>query len=191
MLFRSDDLDICMLREDYDLFNQLAPKELPEGYFLLNVNDGDDFEDMLTRGNDETRIKYHDEHITIYHQFPYPTGLDVFVLDYLSRDEDAEKFRDDVIKIVLDLNLDITDENQDTPEMVEAAQTIERLCNIEFDRSKSIKHQVHKLADRLFALFTAEESDHVAIMPYWLREKSHRFKLEYFKDTVLLPFEDI
>ena len=186
-----DDLDICMFREDYDLFNQVAPKELPEGYFLLNVNDEDDFEDMLTRVNNETRINYHDEHITIYHQFPYPTGLDVFVLDYLSRDEGAENFRDDVIKIVLDLNLDITDENQDTPEMVEAAQTIERLCDIKFDRSKSIKHQVHKLADRLFALFTAEESDHVAIMPYWLREKSHRFKLEYFKDTVLLPFEDI
>ena len=53
-----DDMDICMPREDYDRFNEIAKDELPEGFYVLNVHDALDFDDMITRVNNESKINY-------------------------------------------------------------------------------------------------------------------------------------
>ena len=43
-----DDLDICMLRDDYIRFIKIAKQELPSGYWVINFHT-EEFWEMLTR----------------------------------------------------------------------------------------------------------------------------------------------
>lgn len=57
-----DDIDICMLRKDYDKFLTVADKELPHYYFLQNGINEEGYFDTITRVRDSrtTGILYKD-----------------------------------------------------------------------------------------------------------------------------------
>ena len=76
-----DDLDICMLRDDYNKFIKIAPSELPEWYSVINIHSSEEFTEMNTRVTNTMGIDYRREHTERYHEFPYPAGIDIFVLD--------------------------------------------------------------------------------------------------------------
>lgn len=185
-----DDLDICMLREDYDRFVEIAKRELPEDYRVLNAADTEDFENMLTRIANSDRIRFEKEATEKYHYFMYSAGIDVFPLDYIAADEEAEQVRKNLLKIVISLMDGINDENRMLPEMQQAIVQVEELCNVKFDMSKPIRLQYMNLLDKLFSVYTSDEADEVALMMYWVQKDNHRYKLEWFKDTVELPFEN-
>lgn len=186
-----DDLDICMLREDYNRFNQIAVKELADNYCILNVACGMDTDDFLTRVANSKAICFKREHLNKYHEFPYSAGIDIFPLDYIAPDEEAENFRKEIGKIVSTVINDINEGNQSQEIILQEILQIEELTNVKFDRNRPIKRQLGALLDNIFSLYTAEEATEVALMPYWFRNDNHKYKLEYFKDTVLLPFENI
>lgn len=186
-----DDLDICMFRDDYNRFNQIAPKELPEWYKVINVHNSEEYTEMNTRITNTMAVDYRREHTQRYHEFPYPAGIDIFVLDYVARDEETEEFRKNVLKVVITLLDGINEHGQDDPEIQESMTNVEQVCGIKFDRTKAVAPQIRVLADRLFSLYTEDEADEVALMVYWVSDDNHKYKLEYFKDTVELPFENI
>ena len=187
-----DDMDICMLREDYDKFNEIAKKELGGDYYVMNVHDALDYDDMITRVNSDSKINYSKMHVEKYHQFPYPAGVDIFALDYVSPDENEENFRKEMVKLVVDVINQIKSQEGDQGEILEAVRSIEQLCNVKFDEEKSLVRQLGDLADRLFSLYTRDDgATEVALMNFWIENNDHKFKLDYYKDIVKLPFENM
>ena len=89
-----DDLDICMLREDYELFLKHM-HELPEYYSILNWRETDDWIEAYARIINTDRIRFDDEFMEYFHGFPYSAGLDIFVLDYMYEDPDLEEELED------------------------------------------------------------------------------------------------
>lgn len=84
-----DDVDISMLRQDYDKFCQLAQKGLPEGYSISLPSDDDFSGALFARVNkDNTRFATQQTsdptHIA-------PIAIDIFPYDYLARDERISK----------------------------------------------------------------------------------------------------
>ena len=85
-----DDLDICMLRDDYTRFLQLAESELPKDYVVRTHENGELWQIKSHVVNrkyfaiDETELKQS-------HGCPFCTGVDVFVLDYLAPDPGEEE----------------------------------------------------------------------------------------------------
>ena len=185
-----DDLDICMLRDDYNRFIEIAPDELPEGYHVINIYTSDEFGEMTTRVTNTMAVDYRREHDAKYHEFPYPAGIDIFVLDHVSKDEDAEEFRKSVTSIVVQLAEGLEESDPNESEMQAAIAYVEELCHVKFDRDGSIIQQARQLIDKMYALYNKDDADEVALMAYWIGNDNHKYKLEYFNDTVKLPFEN-
>ena len=77
-----DDFDICMLRDDYNRFLEVAEKELPENYVVLSCHNV--YDDLLTRVVNSMNPCFEDEFLLKYHQCYIATGIDIFPIDYMA-----------------------------------------------------------------------------------------------------------
>ncbi len=87
-----DDIDLCMLRSDYDKFFRIADDVLPEGFVVSGLFAR---EPRLIAANQEPqgRVIADETYFTLpkymdyFHGFPYMrVGIDIFPLDYLPED---------------------------------------------------------------------------------------------------------
>ncbi|MCR5126904.1 MAG: LicD family protein, partial [Lachnospiraceae bacterium] len=85
-----DDLDICMLRDDYQKFHRYASEELPDGYDVFTF-ENEEYWQMITRVVNQKRFGFEEEQMKKYHDCPFAVGIDIFVLDYVSPDPDQEE----------------------------------------------------------------------------------------------------
>ena len=58
-----DDLDICMLRHDYEVFFKVAVDELPKGYRVLTIHTENEYRELFGRVVNSNSIKYSPEHL--------------------------------------------------------------------------------------------------------------------------------
>lgn len=83
-----DDIDVAMMREDYNRFIRVAKDEMREPFILRNVEDSCYHPLRVQNG---TTIRIDEEFVNRFHGCPYPTGIDVYVFDRLpERVEDQE-----------------------------------------------------------------------------------------------------
>lgn len=86
-----DDIDVIMLREDYDRFTALGPAEFKEPLFLQNAYTDVDYRRGLTqlRRSDTTFILKRE----VEKRLPFNQGIwiDVFVLDGIAPEEELEQ----------------------------------------------------------------------------------------------------
>ncbi len=86
-----DDVDICMLRGDYNMFLRYAAKEMP-GYFIENYDSYTPSEGRhynfqgITRINNTYKADFNPGYLKEHYLFPYTVGIDLYPLDYVPRD---------------------------------------------------------------------------------------------------------
>lgn len=184
-----DDLDICMFREDYNRFNELARKEPLQGcYIPQNRPDSHRLHTPVWNGSD---ICLDQGHLKQYHGFPLVAGIDIFVLDYIAPSPEEEKTRKTLATMVYRAAVTVDGENQYSREIQQLAEQIETLLQTTFDRNRSLKDQLYQLLEDLLAIYPAEGAKEVASMTNWLLDGVWKFPMECFQDLVLLPFEGI
>ena len=83
-----DDLDVSMLREDYDKLMEIGPKEFKHPYLLQNVTKEEYFDEIVSklRRADTTYLMTHN----LQYRSPYNQGIfiDIFVFDALPSDDE-------------------------------------------------------------------------------------------------------
>ena len=184
-----DDMDICMKREDYIRFLAVAEKELPDGYRLMSFRSDQNFWEMLTRVLNAKQICFEAGHLKKFHNFPFIAGIDIFPLDYLSKQEQEEELRDHLIHVIAS-TADYAGSAVVERHMLEKKLCqVEEFCGIKIDRKKEIKKQLYLLMDQMFSLYKEEESEYITMMPLWLKD-GYRFPKSYYHETILLPFEN-
>jgi len=191
-----DDLDICMLREDYIRFNEVAPQELPAGYRVVNAKNEEEFYELLTQVRSSDYIKFDEDYLKKHHGFPFVSGVDIFPLDSLLPDPEEEKLRENLAGLANILAVSFCKDHpsyKERPkeELEDIMEYLEKHCHFTFDRNGSIKKQVYTLMDQMYAMGDAKKAEKVVHMSYWLSRKSHAYPIEYFENTVMLPFETI
>lgn len=84
-----DDVDVGLLREDYEIFLEKAPKLLPEGMFLQNYKSDPAFPQIYSklRNSNTTYIEKSVAHIDMNHGI----YIDIFPLDGYPQDIDEQK----------------------------------------------------------------------------------------------------
>ena len=184
-----DDLDICMLRHDWIHFFEIAAGELPEGFRVLTLHTEKEYKDMLGRIVNSNQIDYRSEHMKDYHGCPYTVGIDIFPLDGLAlENETEEKRRGRALKAEKAFKL-IDEGKGDTSECRNLLDDIERENHITLHRKGDIFRELRLLMEKLYMMYPSDTAKDVALMPFWVPKKNHRYSKDLFKDTLMLPFE--
>ena len=186
-----DDMDISMKREDYNRFLKYAVIDLPREYEVVNYETIDEYYDVMTRINNTSVVNLTGEFLEQHHNMPYICGVDIFPLDYVTRDKQEEKTQKEVINLVK-MTAD-TMGFAEVPETLseEWINKIEKICNQKIEHKGNLKKQLYKIICALYALYDEKEADEIALMARHLDEGGHIYPKLCYADCIHMPFENI
>ena len=208
-----DDLDICMLRDDYIRFREVAPTELPERFEIQDYASKEDHWLMLSRVVSEHSISFDEEHLAKYHNFPYISVVDIFIQDYLYKDPELERERCREVKELLAV-ADGTVEGSISPEVVELkTKEYEKRYGVHLPRLNNYKRQdspilkangkpdcsdevrsfaieLYKLAEKQMSRVPADEAESVGQIFPWILKGGQGKPKRFYEKSVRLPFEN-
>lgn len=188
-----DDLDIVMKREDYRRFMEIAQTELPEGFSAYNFRNYDNLWLFLGRVVGKQRICFEEDHLERFHQFPYIAGVDIFVLDYVSRDKEAEQKRDELALHTIAL-ADMIGEGKGKAAVIEQElKNLEQICKIHIPRGLSnieMRRELYGVVEILFGWFKENEADELTqLFPFGLKPNGFRISKKCYEQALELLYE--
>ncbi len=190
-----DDLDITMKREDYCRFMEIAQTELPEGFSAYNFRNHDDFWLFCGRVAGKRRICFEEEHLERFHQFPYIVGVDIFVMDYVSKDKEAERKRNELALRTIAIADMIGEGKMNSDVMEHELEKLEQICKIHIPRKLSnieMRRELYGVVELLFGWFTEEEADELTLLvPFGLKSDEFRIPKKSYEQVLELPYENI
>lgn len=181
-----DDLDIAMLRDDYEKFLEIVKDELPEEFVLLDMYVEPEWENPFARITNSKKISWEEGRLKQFHGCPYVVGVDIFPLDYLSKNPNEEQMRLNLLGIVYQTRKKVQDKVEGAELLV---QQVEELCRVKIDREQSVDRQLLILADRLSKLFGAEESEQVGRMQHLCKYNTGIREKKWYDKMIWTPFE--
>ena len=191
-----DDIDVAMLREDYNAFIHIAGTELSPPFVLNNVEDSCFHPLRLQNGFE---IKYNKKFLEKFHYCPYPTGIDIYVLDTLPESEEEQELLKTIFYLVNLASQYFSDLYERyggiksvelSMEMEEIIGTLESLLGITIIRDGTESQQLGKLAYRLAAMYSDSNSDYIARVETWyVNGVRGKFRKDLFKEAIMMPFE--
>ncbi len=182
-----DDVDICMLRDDYTRFLAVAEEELPEGYYIPKNRDAGRW--MFTSVYNGSSSSLDKEYLKKFHGFPFCTFIDIFVLDYIAPNPEDEKFRIRLAEILIAAAMAVNNNTKSAQEIESMLEQVEDLLHIQLVRDATLQKQLFDLAEQAFSMYTDKGGTEVACMPIWISRRAWKFPLKCFQETALLPFE--
>ena len=183
-----DDLDIVMMREDYEEFLKYAD-ELPDNYRILNWRNDDEWENTFTRVVNSDRLNMDDAFMGKYHGFPFVVGIDIFVNDYLYRDEKKEIEREELLKAAVELANAYRDKTASKKEIRKEVGRLEALSGYHLNKKNGIVKGLFEIAENLMREVKREDADEAVLMPAWIEFRSNRYDIGWYDDAVPMKFE--
>jgi len=184
-----DDIDICMLREDFEHFSRIAAEELPDGYCVRSKYTEKSYDMILTRVLNSKAIMFSEEHLRTFFNCPYSMGVDIFPLDGVYEDDEREDQRRDRIKAIDDVMEMLADGHAQSQECRNKIMRIEQENHVKLRQGEDMVYDLLALVDRIYTECLIEETDSVAQMSYWTRRRCYRYPKACFADVTYLPFE--
>lgn len=185
-----DDIDICMKRPDYMKFLEVAKFELADNYGVFNVYTTDRHDASLAGVLNSKQLCVKKELYDKYHGCLGTVGVDIFVLDYMPRDEESLNQQIEAIDFIVSLIAqydDLTYEEQCLQlDLVKTAIGVEIIMG---DESNPPTFQLGKILDQLCMLYTEDEADYICNMMTWQGERDRYFKKEWFDDVIIGNYE--
>lgn len=184
-----DDMDLGMIRKDYEIFRSYAGTELPEGWFLLET------QPTVIRIMNSDRIRTDQEFLDRFHGCPYMMGVDVFCWDSVPQDKKEEKTAVDLFWSIAYLAVYWDEFDEDGRQIWEAAReagvrNIETITGYHFDWNRPMKEQLAYLADKVASLYWDDGCKEVT-RPFLLHERSdYRIPRSCIEKTIEVPYEN-
>lgn len=187
-----DDLDICMMRKDYNHFIAVAEKELPEDYCVRNIHTDDSYTEMFTRVINSRQINFQTDFLSKFHGCPYGMGIDVFVMDYIPSETEEKDFLRLILKAVNEILEAALLGELGGEALSQQIRLIENMLHVKIDPERSWINQVLLLEENLFSMYSAEEAEEITMMPLWIKNEEYKWpKLWYDADKIeRIPFEN-
>ena len=173
-----DDIDIMMMREDYEIFSQVANAELPEELSFCSIMDNSNYE--LTSHVKHNKMLISSKALGKYHNYLYGAGVDIFPYDRLSTDHEKEKNRIELFDALCILaSLPSIDEKNITVLEYETKK-VEKLLGIKLQYSPNYRKELLQLLKDCVQKFNQDGGHKIASLP----------DLTLYKDMGKGVFED-
>ncbi len=205
-----DDVDVAMKRSDYMKFLQYAPKEMPSFYTIETYDEYDWNEqqdyvsdyDGITRINTTRLPDFNPEHLEYFHGFPYPAGIDLYPLDYISEDPTEDALMKELHRLLnylrlrikepvsAERNLEFLRWENFSEEVRTGIINIEETLGQEIDKAGDILLQLDLILDAVSSMFSGSGSEKLAFLRHYIYDdSSFIFDKKWFEERVRLPFE--
>ena len=181
-----DDIDIMMLRKDYNRFVQIAQKELPEELSFNSLEVNKDCEELAASVGKQV-VGFGAELLRKYHEYPYAGSVDIFIVDELENDSELEEHRSLVLKRILFL-IDAIEKHGKSKAVLKEINEIEKILKIQFNRRTALKPQLRRLMDKIFQEFNGRGGDQLAIMQFCAFLGNCKYPRSAFDTTGWIPF---
>lgn len=183
-----DDLDIAMVRDEYQRFLEIAAKELPKEWMLLNWSTGG--HQLFARITNGDTYDSRAERLLRFHGCPYVVGVDIFPIDYVPPQKEEEEVWHLLLRYIHGVT--IAAEKSTAEELGEELQKIEELSKIEIDRKGNIKQQLMRVSDQIARLYHSDEANELEMVVCDVgRKRKYKYKREWYADSIQVPFENI
>ncbi len=193
-----DDIDITMLRDDYQVFSEAVRSgRLPDGLLIKDDHIDDDYENMIVCVVNSMELSTDDERMKTFHGCPYIVGVDIDVLDDAAPTPEIEKER--VWKFNTLLNAMCTFRNieqgvmENKDGLLEKTRNgVEQCIGESLDVKRSFCRQIHEWIYKLRIEYngTSRWVNYAAFrllsQEYWVQ-----YEKEIFDDLIRLPFGPI
>ena len=181
-----DDIDLMMLRSDYNRFLSVAEKELPEELALDSLETNPDFWGMNPLVRSAT-LCFHPKLFSKYQEFPYHAFVDIFPLDELAEDPEEERQRDNKVHLLFQMMKKVEGREGEPEKWEEELKQIEKLFSVQLNRSQSILTQLSGVMDRVYQEFNGRGGNTLTFMPLYMMRKD-RYPREVFEKREWVPF---
>lgn len=184
-----DDMDISMKRDDYNRFLAVAKKELPKDYWLIDVYTEDECDELFARVANSKVIRFEREFLEKFHGFPIISGIDIFPMDYLPTNKDEEELWKSMIASATSCASVLKYNTVPREEVDAEVRVLEKMCKVKLDKKRPLGNELNRLAVTLSSIYKEKDAKEITMIPVWLEHSNYRVSKEYYKDTVMLPFE--
>lgn len=186
-----DDIDIGMLRGDFELFKKYAREELPEGFFwTAKCNEESNEQFFGVRNSDHVRMD--EKFLEQFYGCPYAVGVDIFVYDAVP-DDTKER---EIFMVLLSSAVN-------SAEAISAAgcyeacseevhgwiSGLEDSLQISLKKDEALKAELYSLSDRIGAMYFDVKTENMAISRCLIQDRRYLIKREWVERTTYLPFE--
>jgi len=191
-----DDLDICMLRDDYIRFRQVADKELPGNYVIHDYARQKDHWLFLARVVNNDKMCFDENYLREHDNFPWLAGVDIFIKDYLYKDEEAEKARDDEVMNLIALAEGIVGGEITGDKAATLLRGVSSKYSITFPNindKREIGIMLYREAERKMSEVNPEDADKVGQIFPWVLKMGMKASDDkaFYEKIIRLPFEDV
>lgn len=186
-----DDMDIGMTRDQLNKFIHYAKNELPEGYKLLCLDVEPEYDSLIVRVVNSTVVSMDADRMERYHGCPYVLGIDIFPMDYLSRNPEERALHLKLVDIILGAVDCVTSPEMPKEEVETYIAQVEELLGTKIDRTRSLKTALLSMVEKLGSIFGPEDSDEVTGIWRIVWQKDFIFQKKWFEDLTELPFETV
>lgn len=190
-----DDIDICVVREEYNRLIEILPYQLPYGFVVAGMYADSErlqeaaFVPHLRVIADETLWNFND-YMRYFHGFPYQrVGIDIFPIDYISRDDWVVDIQKNIVRLGIILLRD-WDELIEQKMLDAYLEEFSKLCNVNFDKQTNIKNYIWRVIDKISSICDRNESDYCTNFAIWLKNERCWFPKECYNTFIRIPFEN-
>lgn len=182
-----DDIDIGMMREDYDTFMKYAHEELPDEYNFHNVFESDSCENLFGRINCSLELAVNIKSLKSRHYFPYVGGIDIFPIDYLP---DSEKSREDLRKLWTaqeSLAALVDDPDEDQNEVKEQARNLEKITGLKIDWKRPLDNELRRMEEKTYITYLDDKKNCSEVACFCLYNLyGHKYNKKWFSNIIML-----
>ena len=195
-----DDIDIGVLRKDYDKL-KYAINHCQNELVFSDAYDTEEWGFHASKISNELVFKTNRNAIKRYHGFSFFASIDVFVVDCVPRDKALEKEQYDVLQIIANVvhilddmeNMDAqSDEYYYIRQNVKCmVDTIQRMCHVEFQQEIPTRQELLILTHEVLSLYMERDSDYYTVPHRLSHGQDYYIPKEVFGSMIRMPFENI